>query len=214
MFRPLLLTLFYFCTCSSIFSQTETQAESLSFSQWEALITRQIKYPIEAIRAKKEGAVVVLLSTNEDGALSDIILKEETVPFFDKQVLNAVESMRDFWTPEMLEGKTPGEPYLLVFNFIMILEGNTKEDQIKSAISLIRKGKPEKAFKIVNRVVNENPYDIQSLTLRSQIHRQLGNEEESTEDLLAYQKLQESVLSQVDIKAFQGTSTRKVIGSF
>lgn len=103
----------------------------------------------------------------------------------------------------MLEDRKVGGTYLLVYNFIMIKEGSSsKEDQIKSAINLIQKGKPDKALMIADRLVKENPYDSKSLELRSQIHRQLGREEEATTDLLAYQKLQDQVLNQIDIKVF------------
>ena len=45
------------------------------------------------------------------------------------------------------------------------------------------------------------------------ISRQLGQEEAATSDLLAYQKLNEKVLTQIDIKVFQVVNTRSVSGT-
>lgn len=132
---------------------------------------------------------------------------------FDNQSLSAVENLRDLWTAEMLSNRKPGETYLLVFHYILLKEGDSKQDRIKSAMNFIQKGKPEKALKIAERMVNENPFDATAFQLRSQIYRQLGQEEGATSDLLTYQELAEKVLSQIDIKIFQQVSTRAVTGT-
>lgn len=191
-----------------------SQSQNSGLKQWEALITRQIKYPTEALRARKEGVVAIALSIDDVGNLKEINLEKKAAPYFDNQVLTAVESMRDLWSSDMLEDRKAGETYFLVYNFIMIQEGSSsKESSIKSAINLIQKGKPDKALKIADRLVTENPYDTKSLQLRSQIYRQLGQEEEATADLLAYQKMQNQVLDQIDIKVFGQVSTRQVTGT-
>ena len=201
----------FFLIVFTFFQPLFSQSQNSGLAQWEVLITRQIKYPIEALRARKEGVVVVSLGTDEKGNLGEINLEKKAAPYFDDQVLAAVESMRHLWSPNMLEDRKAGGTYFLVYNFIMIQEGTSgKQERIKSAINLIQKGKADKALKIADRLVNENPYDTKSLELRSQIHRQLGMEEEATTDLLAYQKLQIQVLNQIDIKVFGQVSTRQV----
>lgn len=204
----------FFLIVFTFFQPLFSQSQNSGLAQWEVLITRQIKYPIEALRARKEGVVVVSLGTDEKGNLEEINLEKKAAPYFDDQVLAAVESMRHLWSPNMLEDRKAGGTYFLVYNFIMIQEGTSgKQERIKSAINLIQKGKAEKALKIADRLVNENPYDTKSLELRSQIHRQLGMEEEATTDLLAYQKLQIQVLNQIDIKVLGQVSTRQVTGT-
>lgn len=204
----------FFLIVFTFFQPLFSQSQNSGLAQWEVLITRQIKYPIEALRARKEGVVVVSLGTDEKGNLGEINLEKKAAPYFDDQVLEAVESMRHLWSPNMLEDRKAGGTYFLVYNFIMIQEGTSgKQERIKSAINLIQKGKADKALKIADRLVNENPYDTKSLELRSQIHRQLGMEEEATTDLIAYQKLQIQVLNQIDIKVFGQVSTRQVTGT-
>lgn len=209
MIKAKLTFLIFLSAVSPLYSQTQ----NVDFAYWEALISRQINYPIEAIRARKEGIVAIGLSIDSNANLIEIKLVKKASPYFDDQVLKAVEAARDFWKPEMLADRKPGESYLLVFNFVMIQEGNSKENRIKSAVNYIQKGKPEQALKIADRLVKENPYDAQSLELRSQIHRQLGNEEEATTDLMAFQKIQNQILAQIDVKVMQQVNTRTVSGS-
>ncbi len=192
-----------------IFSQTENP----DLKYWEALITRQLNYPKQARLSKKEGVVAVSLSIDTASNLTAIKIETTAGAVFDEPSIKAVESVRDLWTDNMIADRKPGENYYLIFNYFFLKEGNTKQDRIKSAMNLIQKGKPEKALKIADRMVNENPYDPTGLQLRSQIYRQLGQEEAATADLLSYQEMSEKVLTQIDIKVYQQVSTRTVSGT-
>lgn len=192
-----------------IFSQTENP----DLKYWEALITRQLNYPKQARLSKKEGVVAVSLSIDTASNLTAIKIETTAGAVFDEPSIKAVESVRDLWTENMIADRKPGENYYLIFNYFFLKEGSTKQDRIKSAMNLIQKGKPEKALKIADRMVNENPYDPTGLQLRSQIYRQLGQEEAATADLLSYQEMSEKVLTQIDIKVYQQVSTRTVSGT-
>ncbi|WP_157963130.1 energy transducer TonB [Algoriphagus litoralis] len=207
-FAPLLFMLLL-ATAEPLFSQTKNP----ELLHWEALISRQLSYPKEARMAKKEGLVVISLATDSDSNLIEIKLVKNGGKHFDDQSLKAVENVRDLWTDNMIADRKPGEIYLLVFNYFFLQEGSTKQDQINSAMNLIQKGKPEKALKIAERMVSDNPYDATGLQLRSQIYRQLGQEEAATTDLIAYQEIQCKVLTQIDIKVYQMVSTQSVSGT-
>lgn len=207
-FAPLLFILLL-ATVEPLFSQTK----NTELLHWEALISRQLSYPKEARMAKKEGLVVISLATDTYSNIIEVKLEKSAGKHFDDQSLKAVENVRDLWRDDMIADRKPGETYLLVFHYFLLKEGNSKQDRIKSAMSLIQKGKPDKAFKIAERMVNENPYDPTGLQLRSQIHRQLGQEEAATTDLIAYQEMTEKVLTQIDIKVYQQVSTRSVSGT-
>lgn len=208
--KVILLLLLFFIGVTPLFSQTKNP----QLSHWEALISRQLIYPKEARLSKKEGLVVISLSTDVDSNITEIKLEKNAGKLFDDQTLKAVENVRDLWTDDMIADRKPGETYLLVFNYFFRKEGYSKQDRIKSAMNLIQKGKPEKALKIAERMVSENPYDATGLQLRSQINRQLGEEEAATSDLLAYQEMTEKVLTQIDIKVYTVVTTRTVTGSF
>lgn len=190
---------------------SQTKNPDLKF--WEALITRQLNYPKQARLSNKEGVVAVSLSIDTASNLTAIKLETTAGAVFDEPSIKAVESVRDLWTDDMIADRKPGENYYLIFNYFFLKEGNTKQDRIKSAINLIHKGKPEKALKIADRMVSENPYDPTGLQLRSQIYRQLGQEEAATADLLSYQEMSEKALTQIDIKVYQQVSTRTVSGT-
>lgn len=208
--NPFLFIFFFLLISSqSLFSQTKNQ----DLVYWEALIARQLNYPNQARLAKKEGVVALSLSIDSDLNLTGIKLETTAGAIFDEPSLKAVEAVRDLWRDEMIADRKPGENYFLVFNYFFVKEGNSKQDRIKSAMNFIQKGKPEKAMKIADRMVNENPYDPTGLQLRSQIYRQLGQEEAATVDLLSYQEMNEKVLTQIDIKVYQQVSTRIVSGT-
>ncbi len=208
--KVILLSLFFLTGVTPLFSQTKNPL----LSHWEELITRQLVYPKEARLSKKEGLVVISLSTDIDSNITEIKLEKDAGKVFDDPTLKAVENVRDLWLDDMIADRKPGETYLLVFNYFFLTDGNSKQDRIKSAMNLIQKGKPEKALKIAERMVNENPYDATGLQLRSQIYRQLGEEEAATADLLAYQEMTEKVLTQIDIKTYTVVTTRTVTGTF
>lgn len=205
-----LLFILLLAVVEPLFSQTK----NTELLHWEALISRQLSYPKEARMAKKEGLVVVSLATDTDSNITEVKLEKSAGKHFDDQSLKAVENVRDLWTDDMIADRKPGETYLLVFHYYLLKEGNSKQDRIQSAMSLIQKGKPEKALKIADRMVNENPFDPTGLQLRSQINRQLGMEEQATSDLLAFQEMTAKVLTQIDIKVYSVVTTRTVTGTF
>lgn len=71
--RIALLLFFLLVSIHPLFSQSN----GFALKQWEALITRQIKYPIEAIRGRKEGVVAVSLSTDTESNLVEIMLEKK-----------------------------------------------------------------------------------------------------------------------------------------
>ncbi|MFN3998824.1 hypothetical protein [Algoriphagus sp.] len=77
-FKRVSLLLFVFIgALQPLFSQSQDSG----LKQWEALITRQIKYPIEALRVKKEGVVAIALSIDEKGSLKEINLEKKAAPY-------------------------------------------------------------------------------------------------------------------------------------
>ena len=111
--KVILLLLLLLSGVFPLFSQTQNP----DLSHWEALISRQLIYPKEARLSKKEGLVVISLSTDIDSNLTEIKLEKNAGKLFDDQSLKAVENVRDLWTDDMIANRKPGETYLLVFNY-------------------------------------------------------------------------------------------------
>jgi regulator of sirC expression with transglutaminase-like and TPR domain len=85
--------------------------------------------------------------------------------------------------------------------------------EIEAVTRQIYKGKPEKALKMTERLVDEKPFEPKYLELRSQIHRQLQHESEATADLMESQRLQQNTLAKIEIKSFTIVQTRSISGT-
>ena len=150
------------------------------------------------------------LKFDSTGAIDSYRLDQEDKAFFNKEVLKGFEAAQKNWNPIIVDDKDLNQEYLLVFSFEMLSE--EKESNKNRAIRYVQKNKPEKAFKIVNRLVQDYPFDQEFLRFRSQIHRQLGQEQEATADLLKAQNLESSIISSLSFKVFGVTSTRQISG--
>ena len=72
------------------------------FVQW---LTKRLKYPITAQRAKKEGTVLVSFIINKDGTTTDHKIVRSAGAEFDGEALRVLRQMPK-WTP----GKDKGQP--------------------------------------------------------------------------------------------------------
>ncbi|TFV95832.1 hypothetical protein E4S40_06310 [Algoriphagus kandeliae] len=214
--RPIsFIALFFSCF---FFFLSPTQAQEANASNgalkvWEKILASNTRYPTANLRARKTGYIIIDIQFDEQGNIASHVTAEAKSKEMEKSAETALEKAKDLWKPEMLSDRSREEIYQLVFSFDMI-DPNNPDAPIEAATKQIYKGKPEKALKIADRLVNEKPFDPKYLELRSQIHRQLGNEAEATADLLESQRLKEKTLATIDIKVFGVTSTRVVSGTF
>jgi hypothetical protein len=209
----LLFSLFfitYLTFCSPIYAQ-EAEASNGALKVWEKVLASHTRYPTADLRARKSGFIILDIKFDEEGNIASFEIPETKYKEMQKSAEIALEKSLELWKPEMLGDRNRDETFQLIFNFEMI-DPNTPDEAIEAATKYIYKGKPEKALKIANRLVEKKPFEPQYLELRSQINRQLGNEVAATEDLLESQRLQEKILAKIDIKVFGVVSTRVVQG--
>ncbi|NVJ86503.1 MAG: energy transducer TonB [Algoriphagus sp.] len=213
--RPIRLLILIF-TASFIFSSPvlaqEAQASNGALKVWEKVLASHTRYPTADLRARKSGFIILDINFDEEGNISSYEIAETKYKEMQKSAETALENALELWKPEMLGDRNRDETYQLIFNFEMI-DANTPDEAIEAATKYIYKGKPEKALKIADRLVTQKPFEPTYLELRSQINRQLGNEEAATADLLENQRLQEKTLAKIDIKVFGVVSTRVVQGT-
>lgn len=201
----------YFIFSSPTYAQ-EAQASNGALKVWEKVLASHTRYPTADLRARKSGFIILDIKFDEEGNISSYEIAETKYKEMQKSAETALEKSMDIWQPEMLGDRNRDETYQLIFNFEMI-DPNTPDEAIEAATKYIYKGKPEKALKIADRLVTQKPFEPTYLELRSQINRQLGNEEAATADLLENQRLQEKTLAKIDIKVFGVVSTRVISGT-
>ncbi|NVK50144.1 MAG: energy transducer TonB [Cyclobacteriaceae bacterium] len=190
----------------------EAPASNGALKVWEKILASNTRYPSADLRARKFGYIIMDVKFDEAGNLESYEIADTKSKEMQKSAETALENSLDLWKPEMLGDRNRDETYQLIFNFEMI-DPNTPDEAIEAATKYIYKGKPEKALKIADRLVTQKPFEPTYLELRSQINRQLGNEEAATADLLENQRLQEKTLTKIDIKVFGVVSTRVISGT-
>jgi hypothetical protein len=122
--------------------------------------------------------------------------------YFNDQVKRVFDMVSLFWKPEILKERKFNNSYQIVVNFIFSNSGGPPADRKKIASTYILNGKPEKALKISEQLVKSNPYGYKNYELRSQINRQLGNEDRAKEDLLSSRRVKNDFLSTYDVVIF------------
>ncbi|WP_297338494.1 TonB family protein [Algoriphagus sp.] len=193
--------------------ETEKLNVQKSFAAWEQFLATQAKYPTSALRSNKEGYVIMELDFDSEGMIKGANIKESSSKDMEQSALSAMEKAIPSWNPEMLAERKPGKTYQIVFSFESIDPQNPNA-ATEAITRQLYKGKPEKALKIVNRILEKKPFDYQTLEIRSQIHRQLGMEEEATKDLLNSQELKDKTLAVIQNRTFSIITRREVTGSF
>jgi protein TonB len=80
------------------------------------LIKKHIVYPPRARAREIEGRVVVGFVVDENGNITDIVVKRSTNPLFDQSAVDAVSKLKPF-TPGKIEGERAKIPMVLPINF-------------------------------------------------------------------------------------------------
>lgn len=175
---------------------------STAKNEWDTFFSSNLKYPAEALRTRQSARVVISIKISSEGTLDSMYLVEKAPEYFNDQVQRVFDMASLFWKPEILEEREFNNTYQIVVNFIFSNSGGPPADRKKIASNYILNGKPEKALKISEQLVKSNPYDYKNYELRSQINRQLGNEDQAKEDLLSSQRVKNDVLSTFDVVIF------------
>ena len=82
-------------------SEVETAAVLPNASKW---VAKNMMYPVKAREKSISGKVIVLVTVDENGKVSNPIITSETHPLLNEEVLRLIEIMPN-WTPAKQDGK-------------------------------------------------------------------------------------------------------------
>jgi TonB family protein len=88
-------------------------------AQMFAFISKNLSYPKDAVKAKKEGRVIVQFVIKADGAISDVKVIRQLYPSCDKEAVRVV-SLMTRWIP----GKDKGKPVSVRFTLPIVFKLN------------------------------------------------------------------------------------------
>ncbi|WP_299230308.1 M56 family metallopeptidase [uncultured Bacteroides sp.] len=94
-------------------------------------VARNIKYPADALREKKQGRVIVQFIVGKDGYTSDFKVMKSVSPSLDAEAIRVLANMPK-WTPGMQRGKTVAVKYTVPVTFKL---NNLDKDEPKATAS-------------------------------------------------------------------------------
>ena len=79
-------------------------------------LSKNIKYPVEAMENDVQGRVVIQFTVKKDGSISDTKVAKSVDPLLDKEALRVINAMPK-WKPGMHEGKAVNVKYTIPVAF-------------------------------------------------------------------------------------------------
>ena len=178
----------------------------------EFVLSEIIRYPKEAVRARKEGRVVYQIEIDSSGNFINSTLLEETHPIFKEEAEKAMKYLEASWYPDLLGLKAPGESYLVVMTFANLNLQIDPADRLAQANRLIEKGKTEKAIPILTRLIEDYPYGKEYYETRAKAFARMRKNNEFQRDAEKIVTLEGTILS--NLTTFIYSTRSKVPISF
>lgn len=85
-------------------------------SQLMSFMQKNLRYPVDAVKDRIQGRVILTFTVEKDGRLTDIKVAKSISPSLDKEALRMVKSMPR-WIPGMQDGKKVRAKYTLPISF-------------------------------------------------------------------------------------------------
>ena len=144
-------------------------------------LSRNTRYPIDALRSESQGDVIFSFVITKEGKMENVLMVSPVNPGISPSVFNAINQLDKNWAPAKENGKPIDKKYTIVYRYR--LYENVKPADLKSeAVGYVKKKKYEKALKSYNEAIEDNPYDYKLVESRSQVKELLGDTEGSKQD--------------------------------
>lgn len=177
------------------------------------LLAQKTKYPIEALKNKIQGDVIVSFVVNKNGKLDKLAIVSSPDLSISTSSIIVLNTLEKEWSPTVIN-KTPiDKNYLIIFRYRMYME--FKPSSLKSkAEKYYKKEKYEKALTFYNKAIKDNQYDFQLFESRSRIRKMIGDIEGSKQDYSTSTTLKNEIMAVIEIDAIGKTRTTKTITKF
>ena len=93
-------------------------------------LAANIKYPATAVKAKKQGRVIVTFTVRKDGSITNAKVARSVDPELDAEALRVVRAMPK-WTPGTQLGKPVNVKYTLPVNFSLQKNATSEKKEVK-----------------------------------------------------------------------------------
>lgn len=174
------------------------------------LIKKRIVYPEAAIENSIDGDVIVSFVVNSNGKLDSLTVTESPGDILSVEVKSALKRIMNNWMPCRINGNKVNRQYSIVFRFR--LYKNRKPPVYRErADKLFIREKYKKALKFYNRAIEDNSYDYRLFDSRAETRDELGDTEGADTDFRKAERLQNTIITVVDIVVIRTTHMNSVI---
>lgn len=169
-------------------------------------------YPMKCLKSGIAGDVVFSLTINKAGLLDSLALVISPNESLTTNSFESLIKLAKKWRPVNNDSIEIDKKYVIVFRYRIFMD-NVPPDYFDRAKKSIAKQKYEKALKLLDKAVENNIYERQFYLARSEVKKKLGDEKGVAEDLSVVKRLDNNILSIVNIIAI-GKSRSVKVGNY
>jgi|WetSurMetagenome_2_1015567.scaffolds.fasta_scaffold00002_231 hypothetical protein len=163
-------------------------------------LSRITKYPVQALKGNIQGNVLVSFSVELNGQLSGLKVESSPDNTLSVSSIDATKTLTKTLTPARQGNNPVVKQYYIAFIF-RIETGSEPADYKTQARKTFEKGKYEKSLVLLNRAIDDNPYDSGLFVARAEVKEKLGDTPGAIEDKLYALNLEEDFLTKVNVTA-------------
>jgi hypothetical protein len=194
---------FFISICLLFFVLFQTAAqEQPPLGDLNQFVIENLQFPKGELSQGNKGRMILSLKINNEGLPDSVFVSQASTEIFNAECMRVMELIIQNWKPSFLGDRAVGEEYLLVFSFSVQVGNSGFSDKYAQLERLMKKEKYEKAMALIDQKIEENPFDSYDYLTRSEIHRHLGNTEDSQKDFMTARQLKKKILVNAEVTAF------------
>jgi len=164
------------------------------------LLQSNMTYPLEALKNEIQGDVILSFLIDKTGNLDSLNILISPNDILSASSIVSFNHLENEWSPCKVNGDPIDKKYFIVFRYRLYMNTQPPE-YIKRAEKFVEKQKYEKALKFYDKAIAENLYDSRLFELRSKVKEILGDKDGAEKDFQESKRLQNEIISLVDIEA-------------
>lgn len=172
------------------------------------LLQENTKYPIEALKNKIQGDVILSFNIDKNGKMNNFKVISSPSEILTTSSLISFDHAENKWSPSPINETPVNKDHIIVFRYRFYL--NTQPiDYKEKAKKYMEKQKYDIALKTYNTAISENRFDYELYELRSKLNEILGDDESTEIDSQQSDRIKNEITAIVNIVAFGKTQVEK-----
>ncbi len=176
------------------------------------VLSGDLRYPIEALRNKIQGDVILSFIVDSTGQLDSLRIVSSPAKSLSSSSILAFDQLDNDWIPYKIDGIASRKVYYVVFRYRQYSDA-LPPDYREKANNFINKQKYKKALKTFDKAIVDNAHKHDFFHLRALVKQKLGDQAGASEDLLEAKRLEEEIIAVLDVQAVAVSRKKRIISS-